>query len=135
KLAYRYANGSMTDFSIIRYRDGLLSAQDSHELHKEARAWLANHLAEPFDGKTVVVTHHLPHRSSINSQFERHPLNPAFASHIPELVRPPVIVWIHGHTHCSCDYVVEGTRVVCNPRGYGTSDLNEGFNPQLVIDV
>jgi len=26
-LAYRYANGSMTDFSIIRYRGGMLSAR------------------------------------------------------------------------------------------------------------
>lgn len=89
-LAYRYANGSMTDFSIIRYRDRLLSAQDSHELHKEARAWITERLAEPFAGKTVVVTHHLPHRGSIDRQFHHHPLNPAFASHMPELARPPV---------------------------------------------
>ena len=108
----------------------------SHELHKVARACLTDRLAEPFDGKTVVVTHHLPHRSSIDPQFDRHPLNPAFASHMPELVRPPVDLWIHGHTHCSCDYMpVEGTRVVCNPRGYGPADLNEQFNPYLVIDV
>ena len=26
-------------------------------------------------------------------------------------------LWIHGHTHDSFDYVVNGTRVVCNPRG------------------
>jgi hypothetical protein len=136
KIAYRYANGSMTDFSIIRYRDGMLSAQDSRELHREARAWLTDRLAEPFNGKTVVVTHHLPHRASIDRQFHRNPLNPAFASHMPELVRPPVNLWIHGHTHCSCDYEpVEGTRVVCNPRGYGPGDLNEQFNQYLVVEL
>jgi predicted phosphodiesterase len=135
-LAYRYANGSMTDFSIIRYKEGMLSAQDSHELHKASRAWLTERLAKPFSGKTVVVTHHLPHKASISSQFHRHPLNPAFASHMSELVRPPVDLWIHGHTHNSCDYEpVEGTRVVCNPRGYGPSDLNEEFNQYLVVEV
>ena len=134
-IAYRYANGSMTDFSIIRYGNGMLSAQVSHDLHKLARAWLIDRLAEPFDGKTVVITHHLPHRLSIDPRFERHPLNPAFASHMPELVRPPVNLWIHGHTHCSCDYVVEGTRVVCNPRGYGPADLNEQFNQYLIVEV
>lgn len=135
-LAYRYANGSMTDFSIIRYQDRMLSARDSHELHKEARAWLTERLAEPFAGKTVVVTHHLPHMGSIDRQFHQHPLNPAFASHMPELVRPPVNLWIHGHTHCSCDYEpIEGTRVLCNPRGYGPADLNEQFNQYLVVEV
>lgn len=131
-----YANRSMSDFSIIRYRGGMLRAEATREFHEASRRWLAERLAEPFNNKTVVVTHHLPHRGSINRQFHRNPLNPAFASHMPELVRPPVDLWIHGHTHCSCDYQpVEGTRVVCNPRGYGPSDLNEQFNQYLVAEV
>jgi hypothetical protein len=48
---------------------------------------------------------------------------------------PPVAVWIHGHTHDSCDYVEEGTRVVCNPRGYGPFELNAAFDPILTIEV
>jgi predicted phosphodiesterase len=27
-------------------------------------------------------------------------------------------VWIHGHTHTPCQYVVGDTRVICNPIGY-----------------
>lgn len=131
-----YANRQMTDFSIIRYRRGMLSAEATREFHRASRRWLAERLAEPFDGKTVVVTHHLPHKASIDRQFHMDPLNPAFASHMPELVRPPVSLWIHGHTHCSCNYVpVEGTRVVCNPRGYGPSELNTQFDPRLVVEV
>jgi predicted phosphodiesterase len=129
------ARKAMTDFSIIRYQDRMLGPEDTREFHRTSRAWLTERLAEPFEGKTVVVTHHLPHKFSIDRQFHRHPLNPAFASHMPELVRPPVDLWIHGHTHCSCDYEVEGTRVVCNPRGYGPSDLNEEFNQYLVVEV
>jgi predicted phosphodiesterase len=135
-FAMWYADRSMSDFSLIRYRGRMLHAEDTRELHLEARAWLTDRLAEPFEGKTVVVTHHLPHRASIDRQFHRNPLNPAFASHLPELVRPPVDLWIHGHTHCSCDYEpVEGTRVLCNPRGYGPSDLNDQFNQYLVVEI
>lgn len=135
-IALRYANGSMSDFSLIRYRGGMLSAEASGEFHRESRRWLTEKLAEPFDGKTVVVTHHLPLKRSIHPDFFRNPLNPAFASHLPDLVRPPVDVWIHGHTHCSCDYTIDaGTRVVCNPRGYGPSDLNKRFNQYLVVEV
>lgn len=134
-IAFRYANGSMSDFSLIRYRGGMLSAEATREFHRESRRWLTEKLAEPFNGKTVVVTHHLPHKFSIDRQFHRHPLNPAFASDLSALVRPPVSLWIHGHTHCSCDYEVEGTRVLCNPRGYGPSDLNDAFNERLVVEV
>lgn len=131
-FAMWYANQNMADFRLIRYRGGLLHAEATREFHQESRRGLNARLAEPFEGKTVVVTHHLPHRRSINRMFDRHPLNPAFASHLPGLVTAPVDLWIHGHTHCSCDYVTDGTRVLCNPRGYGPADFNRQFNSQLI---
>jgi hypothetical protein len=45
-------------------------------------------------------------------------LNPAFAADRSGLVREPVKPWIHGHTHESMDYQLNGTRVLRNPRGY-----------------
>ncbi len=46
-------------------------------------------------------------------------------------------LWIHGHTHDSFDYLVNGTRIVCNPRGYARDGVNENprFDPNLLIDV
>ncbi len=45
---------------------------------------------------------------------------------------------IHGHTHDSFDYVLRGTRVVCNPRGYcryvGRPE-NVDFDPGLAAEV
>jgi predicted phosphodiesterase len=134
-FAMWYARHGMSDFSVIRYRGGRLSPEATREFHLHTRSWLKSKLAAPFDGKTIVVTHHLPHRDSIDPQFHRDPLNPAFASHMPDLVRQPVTLWVHGHTHCSCDYVAEGTRVVCNPRGYGPDELNPKFDPMLVVDM
>lgn len=134
-FALWHANRSMSDFRLIRYRGGLLSAETTREIHHGARRWLSDRLAEPFDGRTVVVTHHLPHRRSIHPMFKDNPLNPAFASHMPDLVRTPVDLWIHGHTHCSTDYVTDGTRVLCNPRGYGPHELNPKFQSNLVVEV
>jgi Icc-related predicted phosphoesterase len=62
-------------------------------------------------------------------------LNPCFASDLSALLRPPVKLWIHGHTHESMDYDIEGTRVVCNPRGYLPEEPNKRFNPRLVVEV
>jgi hypothetical protein len=48
---------------------------------------------------------------------------------------PSVSLWTHGHTHESFDYVVNGTRVVCNPRGYAPMELNAAFDPVLTINL
>ena len=42
-------------------------------------------------------------------------------------------LWIHGHTHTVFDYVVSGTRIVCNPRGYPKEPT--GFRPDFVVTV
>lgn len=104
-------------------------------MHRASRAWLTEQLATPFAGKTVVVTHHAPHRLSVPPQYDGDPLTPCYASHLPELVRPPVDLWIHGHIHDSMDYDIEGTRVLVNPRGYKPPDENPAFEPSLVVEI
>ncbi|WP_028228928.1 metallophosphoesterase [Paraburkholderia ferrariae] len=92
--------------------------QDSLALHAHALAWLKTELAKPFAGKTIVVTHHAPHRLSLAARYANDLASGGFVSDLDALVRPPVALWLHGHTHTSFDYTVNGTRVVCNPRGY-----------------
>jgi hypothetical protein len=33
--------------------------------------------------------------------------------------------WIHGQTHDSLEHVLNGTRVICNPRGPAKAGVNE----------
>jgi hypothetical protein len=81
----------------------------------------------------VVVTHHAPSERSIEPRFEGSPLNACFASHLDHLLDAGLAcTWIHGHVHHSVDYVANGTRVVCNPRGYARDGGNE--NPRFEID-
>jgi hypothetical protein len=110
-------------------------------LHRRRRAWLEGRLAVAHGGPTVVVTHHLPSARSINGRFEGDPINPCFASDLDALVlaHAPAL-WIHGHTHDSCDYVLGTTRVVCNPKGYGPSgelgiENVWGFVEDLVVEL
>lgn len=107
--------------------------------HEKTRSFLARELDEPFDGPTVIVTHHLPSSRCISPRYLGLPasrLNPAFASSMDHLMGPPVGLWIHGHTHDSVDTHISGTRIICNPRGYlGSSDENPSFNPALVVEI
>jgi Icc-related predicted phosphoesterase len=135
-FARQQAKSLIVDFASIRNGNKLFTPEDSVDLHKVSVAWLVNELEKKFDGPTVIVTHHLPASPSIASQYKNDPLTPAFASrleHIIENYQPDL--WIHGHTHVSCDYEIVGTRIVCNPRGYPGESSDRGFSPELVVAV
>jgi hypothetical protein len=128
----------MTDYTRIRCGDSLLTPRDTLALHRAARAWLEAELAQPFAGKTVVVSHHCPHPSCVAPKFKDSPANPGFASDLSELFeKHQIAAWCHGHTHCSIDHYVGATRIVCNPRGYAQAGQpeNEQFDPGLVIEL
>lgn len=122
----------VVDFRAIRQGVAAFTPEDTLRLHEKAVSWLEAKLAEPFDGATVVVTHHAPHRRSVHGRFSKSPINPAFASDLTHLLGKPVL-WVHGHMHDSFDYVVEGTRVVCNPKGYVKE--NAAFASDLMVTV
>ncbi|MCX7291678.1 metallophosphoesterase family protein [Janthinobacterium sp.] len=115
----------------------LLCATDTAQLHAQHRAWLERQLAQPFDGKTVVVTHMAPSMLSVEAQYATNLGSPAFASHLDELVAQADL-WVHGHMHASLDYRIGGCRVVCNPCGYRRPDgtpENERFDAGFIIDL
>ena len=137
------AEGSrfMRDFSRIRISEDLqtlLRPQDTAEMFRRHASWLAGELAKPHDGPTVVITHHAPSTGSIHPRFEGSMLNACFVSDAQHLLAGErVQLWIHGHTHDSFDYTLNGTRVVCNPRGYARDGVNENalFAPDFTVDV
>lgn len=127
----------LNDFRLIRERFRVFSPARSAQLHKISRAWLTAKLQEPFPGKTVVVTHHLPSARSVAERYRASLTSACFASNLDELMGASAL-WIHGHTHDSFDYVLHGTRVVCNPRGYCRNPEkpeNLEFDPGLVVEV
>jgi predicted phosphodiesterase len=139
--AVREASRLIRDFSRIRVArasERLFTPDDSAALFERNAGWLAAMLARPFDGPTVVVTHHAPSPRSIHPRFAGSPLNACFVSDAEHLLDGArVRLWIHGHTHDSFDYEVHGTRVVCNPRGYAKDgvDENPAFDPDRVIEI
>lgn len=106
--------------------------------HLASRAWLEGQLATPFDGKTVVVTHHLPSQQSVALRYRDDLGSAGFASRLEYLMGHSAL-WIHGHTHDRFDYKIKKTRVICNPRGYCSRDgarmENRAFDPGLVVEV
>lgn len=146
EAAMEQARTILFDHRVITMPGGAcFSPQDALRDHQLSRDWLAQQLALPFDGKTVVITHHGVHPRSIHARFTGSPLNPGFVSDLTPLLAQ-ADVWIHGHVHDSFDYLAEGCRVMTNPRGYALNlsqaavldDLaweNPAFDPQLVVTL
>jgi predicted phosphodiesterase len=132
---------SIRDFSRIFVDDALqqtFTPDDSAGLFARHARWLAQRLAQPHDGPTVVITHHAPATGSIHPRFAGSPINACFVSDASHLLGgSQVQLWIHGHTHDSFDYQVNGTRVVCNPRGYARNGVNENarFDPDFIVEL
>jgi predicted phosphodiesterase len=139
--AVQEALRSMRDFSKIRVGESsgtVFTPADSAALFRINAEWLDGRLAEPYAGPTVVITHHAPSRISIHPDFADSILNACFVSDAERLIDGRrVHLWIHGHTHNSFDYLLNGTRVVCNPRGYAKHGVNENplFDPNFVVDI
>jgi predicted phosphodiesterase len=131
----------MNDYSLIRGRDrGSLSPSETAARHAISRVYVRAELQKPFDGTTVVITHHLPSMRSCADRYKTDPLTPAFISDCSDLLELGADLWVHGHTHDSFDYFCGHTRVICNPRGYPnwySTKLrfeNQNFDPVKIVD-
>ena len=103
-------------------------------VHQHSRSFIETTLETPFDGTTVVVTHHAPHPASVHSRYTSDLLTAAFVSDLTagiEAGRPNL--WVHGHVHETFDYRAGTTRMTCNPHGYGMENMS--FNPALVVEI
>jgi len=132
----------LVDYRAIRWQSDdsrrLLLPGDTLSMHVLEREWLDKELSKPFDGKTVVVTHHAPHRLSLAAKFSDDWVSTGFVSQLPDSFFAVPDVWIHGHTHARFDYRAGSCRVVCNPRGYRlrSGDFEvPGFDPGCVVNV
>ena len=135
--AMREGSFYLNDFRLIGENvSERFTAQRSLDLHNQSLKWLHDRLDETFDGKTVVVSHHLPSMLSVAENFQDSLLSACFASNLDGLFGR-MQLWVHGHTHSSMEYITKGTRVVCNPRGYVTNTgiENFDFNPSKIVLV
>lgn len=136
-LAMIQAKQDMNDYRLICIDINKL-IQPANVLHEFETSFkfLEETLDIPFDGPTVVITHHAPSEQSCIGRFRGSPANPFYASNLERFIleKQPEL-WVHGHTHSRADYMIDKTRVVVNPRGYADVGEQTGFDNQLIVEV
>jgi Icc-related predicted phosphoesterase len=144
--AQRHCGNFLTDFRVIGYgrpdrssTKHKLKPGEMRAIHLASRQWLDEMLAQPFDGPTVVITHHLPSLKCVNPRFlideQERLFSAAFASNVDGLIeRHQPELWIHGHTHDCVDVTIGTTRIVANPGGY-PREPNPGFKRAFDVEL
>jgi len=139
--ALRAANFYLNKNTTLRGGEPVL-ADGWRAMALDCQAWLRAALSTPFDGVTVAVTHFAPSLKSADPRYGVTAGTAGFCNALDGLF-PLADVWMHGHLHCLNDYVASGVdngrawscRVVANPLGYLSKGEQEGFRPDLVIDL
>ncbi len=126
---------ALNDFRRIQFDDKPFDAKKFSRLHKGSKIWLEQELAQPFFGKTVVITHHAPSQWSWNeSPHELKKL--AYCNDLKSLLHEyEIAAWFHGHVHSPADYRIAGARILCNPRGYFGTKVVPGFDQNRTVEI
>ncbi|ETX13544.1 hypothetical protein OCH239_09705 [Roseivivax halodurans JCM 10272] len=123
-------------------RDGHQCAADTLGYHRRDRAWLLEALSKPFDGRTLVMTHHLPIPEVLASESGKGDYAPAYVSDMrADILGHRIDTWVSGHTHWARRGIVEGRQgpiaFTANMSGYvrGGHRQNTNFEPYRIIDT
>lgn len=124
EMWYNYMNDS---------RNGCLNAAAVNKIAEDHALMVATALSM-HDGPSIVVTHTAPCEETLDPQYFGYFSNEWYWSPLMRQVlsdyRDKILVWTHGHTHSPADKIVDGVRVVCQPRGYPGEQPN--WSPKTI---
>jgi len=127
----------MTDYKKIKRLPSYSKVRslDTALYHKKSLKWLDVQLDRYSGQNNVVITHHAPSIKSVPAYKKKDIITSAYASNLEAFIGGhDISLWIHGHVHVSCDYDIDETRVVCNPKGY-PGEENIEYNDAMVVSV
>ncbi len=127
----------MNDFHLIRCKGTRLTVPNYNELFKQSWYFLYNEMNKPFDGKTIVITHHLPSHLCNLEKYKGSVLNEAFCVNLtPEIEESHVDYWIYGHSHGNKPpFSIGNTLMLTNQLGYVDSGEHLNFEYDATIEV
>ena len=126
---------ALNDHRLITLNKDRFSAARAYEENQRAELWLKQKLAIPFEGKTIIITHHAPSRKCNHRHFGESLYSPGFVSNLDELVKQTDL-WLYGHTHSNEDLTIGQCRVVSNQKGYPHEKAaGNPYRPDLLIEI
>ncbi|MBW3243411.1 metallophosphoesterase [Epibacterium sp. DP7N7-1] len=135
----------INDYRKVRSAPGSSECQTPWEtlaMHQRDKDWLLEALAKPFEGKTLVMTHHLPVPETLAPEADKGSYAPAYVSDLREdILSLKIDTWVSGHTHYARRGLLEGLHgqiaFTANMSGYVRDGKRQetNFEPYRVIDM
>ena len=127
----------LNDFRLISNGSAKLSVDDYNRLHQDALDFISQEFHSPFEGKTVVTTHHVPTLLHYPEKYIHDKLNEAFAVELEVLIfdtQPDY--WIFGHHHHNQDpFSLGKTQFLSNQLGYVQREEHLLFQNDKIITI
>ena len=125
------------DFRLIKYHSQNFSVERYNALYRESVDFIRTMLELPYEGKTIVVSHHIPTFSQYPEKYIGSALNEAFATDLDDLIEAyEPDAWIFGHHHVNVlEFNIGKTRMLTNQLGYVGYGESEGFDGGRVLEV
>ncbi len=132
--------GRMNDYHVIyqnKYDKIPITVAHTNVFHRLSLRFIEEELQKKFDGKTVVVTHHLPSHTSNVKRFLHSPLNAAYVNDLDQLIKKNqhISAWIHGHSHEFNEVKIGKVLLARNPLGYVGDGEQRDFRRDYVLEV
>ena len=127
----------MNDFRAIKYGKKRLSTINFNKFHEGARKFLTETFDQPFEGKTIVATHHVPTMEHYPEIYRGSVLNMAFASELSQLIETSgADYWIYGHHHYNTEcFYIGKTMMLTNQLGYVNQDEHKDFSREAYFTI
>lgn len=128
---------NLSDFHLIQYKEYRFSVDRYNELHKNDLQFIETELKHAGNGKTIVVTHHVPTFLNYPAQYAGSNLNEAFAVELSGLITATnPDYWIYGHHHNNTPgFKISKTQMLTNQLGYVKYGEQKGFKTDSVIEI
>ncbi len=132
----------MNDYRLIFHKDQHgdkypLMVFETNMYHDLSLDYIQEELDKPFEGKIVVMTHHIPCFECIKDIPDPDNRKNGYASDLSGLIlsHPEIKYWICGHAHDFNITQIGETMVVRNPLGYVFEGQQENFRRDFTVEV
>ncbi|MBK9981963.1 MAG: metallophosphoesterase [Saprospiraceae bacterium] len=127
----------LNDFKCISNGKNKLSVDDFNHMHQNCLEFITNELNRPFDGKSIVTTHHVPTFFNYPEKYRGDKLNEGFAVELYDLIlQAGPDYWLFGHHHQNMDeFRIGNTQLMTNQVGYVQYNEHKGFQTNKFITI
>lgn len=93
-------------------------------------------LKNNIEADDIVISHFVPSANSFYGKFKYMTSNRFYLHNCESIIaeKKPKM-WVHGHTHQSSNYVLNKTKIICNPKGQDFDEINKNFDSNLIIEL